>query len=104
MSRLRKVVCRALRAHWNPSDRGCPHPQQSPRLRPSHVFPGVLLLLALARSLSAQTAPMDFGDAPAPYPTSLSADGARHSYVQGIFLGAGVTVEPDGQPSPDAGL
>src|SRR3954463_5193270 len=55
--------------------------------------------VAAADPLAAQS---DFGDAPAPYPTLLSADGARHSVVQGMFLGAGVTADPDGQPDPNA--
>src|SRR2546423_4154650 len=41
---------------------------------------------------------VDFGDAPAAYPTLLSADGARHRIVPGIHLGKGVSFEPDGQP------
>lgn len=45
----------------------------------------------------------DFGDAPdAEYPTLLASDGARHVVVAGVFLGAGVDAELDGQPSPDA--
>src|SRR5258705_13739216 len=44
----------------------------------------------------------DFGDAPAPYPTLFSADGARHLIVQGIYLGAGVSAEADGQPDRNA--
>ncbi len=46
--------------------------------------------------------PMDFGDAPVPYPTRFVDDGARHG-DQGVFLGATVdALEPDGLPSPDA--
>jgi len=49
----------------------------------------------------------DFGDAPKDtdqyhYPTLLNDDGARHYFVPGIFLGAFVDVEPDGQPVPGA--
>ena len=41
----------------------------------------------------------DFGDAPDPtYPTLLANDGARHILGSGIFLGAGVDAEADGQP------
>ena len=46
----------------------------------------------------------DFGDAPAPYPTLLSEDGARHVIVPGVYLGAGISFEPDGQPDPSASL
>lgn len=46
---------------------------------------------------------LDFGDAPdAAYRTTLALDGARHVVVPGVFLGAGVDAEPDGQPSLDA--
>jgi hypothetical protein len=41
---------------------------------------------------------LDFGDAPAPYPTTLADDGARHTIVPGIYLGNGVDDELDGQP------
>ncbi|PYJ07093.1 MAG: hypothetical protein DME25_04625, partial [Verrucomicrobia bacterium] len=44
----------------------------------------------------------DFGDAPAPYPTLLADNGARHVIVPGVYLGAGVDCEADGQPSGDA--
>ena len=43
----------------------------------------------------------DFGDAPAPYPTLLADDGARHR-IGGPHLGAIVDGEPDGQPSANA--
>jgi len=47
---------------------------------------------------------LDFGDAPDPvggllYPTRLANNGARHTVVATMFLGAGVDVEPDGQPN-----
>ncbi|HEY0456556.1 MAG TPA: immunoglobulin domain-containing protein, partial [Verrucomicrobiae bacterium] len=45
---------------------------------------------------------MDFGDAPLPYPTMLTNDGARHIIVPGVYLGHGVSYEPDGQPDPQA--
>lgn len=38
---------------------------------------------------------MDFGDAPAPYPSSLAANGARHRLAPGIWLGTGVDFEPE---------
>ena len=40
----------------------------------------------------------DFGDAPAPYPTLLSQNGAFH-YLGGPTLGTLRDVEADGQPS-----
>lgn len=45
----------------------------------------------------------DFGDAPDGmgtklFPTFLNSNGARHTIVPGIYLGASVDAEPDGQP------
>jgi uncharacterized repeat protein (TIGR01451 family) len=42
----------------------------------------------------------DFGDAPAPYPTTLAADGPRHRAFSGLFLGARIDPDDDGQPTP----
>lgn len=48
----------------------------------------------------------DFGDAPAPYPVALADDGPSHGDDSGtvgsLFLGSGVTLEPDGTPSTGA--
>lgn len=46
--------------------------------------------------------PFDFGDAPAPYPTLLKDNGARHAYVRDHNLGQRIDLEPDGQPSAAA--
>jgi hypothetical protein len=43
----------------------------------------------------------DYGDAPAPYPTSLADDGARH-LAEGPILGADRDGEPNGQPTASA--
>lgn len=45
---------------------------------------------------------MDFGDAPAPFPTLFADNGARHLIVPGFFLGTTVDFEPDGQTSDGA--
>ena len=49
---------------------------------------------------------IDWGDAPAPYPTTLADNGARHAIVPvGPYLGSALDVpdsEADGQPSPGA--
>ncbi|MEX1312140.1 MAG: DUF11 domain-containing protein, partial [Candidatus Sulfomarinibacteraceae bacterium] len=46
---------------------------------------------------------LDFGDAPDPtYPTLAASDGARHIISGGLFLGASVDHEADGQPTPGA--
>jgi hypothetical protein len=45
----------------------------------------------------------DFGDAPDPtYPTLLANDGARHTIVPNVHLGAGIDAEADGQPNASA--
>ncbi|QDU56689.1 FG-GAP-like repeat-containing protein [Aeoliella mucimassa] len=65
-------------------------------------------LTALRRQLgfeqleSRQLLAADFGDAPAPYPTLLADDGARHitdNSSTTLYLGAGVDSEVDGSPS-----
>src|SRR6185503_16222174 len=45
---------------------------------------------------------LDFGDAPAPYPTLQSAGGAYHVVTSGIYLGDGIDFELDGYPEPFA--
>ncbi len=43
--------------------------------------------------------PLDYGDAPSPYPTLLSGDGPRHEIDTPLFLGASIDGELNGQPS-----
>ena len=43
----------------------------------------------------------DFGDAPAPYPTLLEDNGARH-VISEVYMGISVDAEADGQPGVDA--
>lgn len=62
----------------------------------------LLLSFALSRAGHAQTAALDFGDAPAPYPTLAADDGARHIINAKVFLGRLVDADKDGQPSADA--
>ena len=45
---------------------------------------------------------LDFGDAPAPYPTALADNGARHLLGGDVYLGACVDSELDGQPTAGA--
>ena len=45
---------------------------------------------------------VDFGDAPAPYPTFLANNGARHTIFQGAFMGAQIDAEADGLPNANA--
>ena len=44
----------------------------------------------------------DYGDAPAPYPTLLADNGARHFVVAGFHLGSNINADADGQPHPTA--
>jgi hypothetical protein len=50
-----------------------------------------------------QDAPLDYGDAAAPFPTLREDDGARHTVVPGIFLGSQIDDELDGQPEAGDG-
>ncbi|HJN11945.1 MAG TPA: pre-peptidase C-terminal domain-containing protein [Pirellulaceae bacterium] len=45
---------------------------------------------------------LDYGDAPDIYGTSEAANGARHQIQGDFFLGNGVDIDFNGQPSPDA--
>jgi hypothetical protein len=46
---------------------------------------------------------LDWGDCPdPPYPTLAASNGANHVIVPGMFLGASVDAEANGQPSADA--
>ena len=48
-------------------------------------------------------AELDFGDAPdPPFPTLRASNGARHVIFGGVFMGARVDAEQDGQPDPNA--
>lgn len=63
-----------------------------------HEYQGTTLDLAFVIT----TSKLDFGDAPSPYPTTLVSNGARHTIIQGMFLGKRIDNENDGQPSADA--
>src|ERR1041385_9188900 len=86
-----------------------PKPIPLPRMRWRRTPPPVLsaqLVLAIlcflaTTALFAQViAPvLDYGDAPAPYPTKLADDGARHTVSSRIFLGKAIDAELDGFPS-----
>ena len=45
---------------------------------------------------------LDYGDAPSPYPTLLSQNGARHTVKSSLYLGAGISKDSDGKPSASA--
>jgi uncharacterized repeat protein (TIGR01451 family) len=67
-----------------------PTPNQVSASDPSHYF--------------GQDQIVDFGDAADPsYPTTLASNGARHLLGSGVYLGACVDSELDGQPSAGAG-
>lgn len=59
------------------------------------------VLVFLGASLGNALAQQDFGDAPAPYPTLLRDDGARHTAIRSQ-LGFLRDTEADGQPHPNA--
>ncbi|MEQ1827722.1 MAG: Ig-like domain-containing protein [Pirellula sp.] len=44
----------------------------------------------------------DFGDAPAPYPTTRAANGAAHGATPGLRLGTNWDSDGDGRPTPNA--
>ncbi|MFC1759219.1 FG-GAP-like repeat-containing protein [Planctomycetota bacterium] len=45
--------------------------------------------------------PFDFGDAPSPYPTLGSSNGAKHT-ISSLTLGASIDIDADGQPTSNA--
>jgi len=49
-----------------------------------------------------RTLDLDYGDAPAAYPTTLAANGARHLLGSAVYLGACADAEIDGQPTTGA--
>jgi GEVED domain len=59
-----------------------------------------LLLVTAALAANGQSR-LDFGDAPLPYPTLRTNDGARHR-VGSLYFGASIDHEPDGRPSSGA--
>jgi hypothetical protein len=85
-------------------------PYQGPwyelRYPPGHPLAGQSIDLAFAL-MSGSTNPtpeeptMDYGDAPAPYPTTFAQNGARHK-VTGFYLGNAIDGEADGQPDANA--
>ena len=59
--------------------------------------------MVVAVTAMAQTAGgVDYGDAPAPYPTLKQANGASHVIKPPVFLGKTVDAETDGQPGVNA--
>lgn len=68
--------------------------------RPGPLLTAVLFFaLAAAGTALAQTIPIDFGDAPPPYPTLQANGGASHTIQAAVFLGAAIDGEANGQPS-----
>lgn len=52
-------------------------------------------------TINVMSANLDFGDAPAAYPVTLTQDGARHS-VGSLRLGSAIDIDADGEPTADA--
>ncbi len=71
----------------------------------NHPFEGRSVDLSFVITTAA-TNLFDFGDAVdtglADYPTLLAQNGARHTIVQGVYLGHAIDNEPDGQPDVTA--
>ena len=59
---------------------------------------GIINLGAYGNTEQASESPLDFADAPSPYPTLLASDGARH-VATGPTLGSARDSEADGQPT-----
>ncbi|MBN1827482.1 MAG: T9SS type A sorting domain-containing protein [Candidatus Eisenbacteria bacterium] len=69
---------------------------------PMHEMAGQSIDLAFAITTTTEEE-LDWGDAPDPnYPTYAASNGANHVIVPGVFLGAGVDPETDGQPDATA--
>lgn len=67
----------------------------------NHQFSGQSIDLAFVVNGDQQQE--DWGDAPDPtYPTLAANNGARHTILAGMYLGAGVDAEANGQPSVGA--
>ncbi len=66
------------------------------------LLPLLMLLITCATSEAQSPTLLDWGDAPAPYPTLQNGGGARHQIVSGFTLGASVDAESGGQPSANA--
>src|SRR2546421_109171 len=74
-------------------------------MKPSLLSSSIALLLLAGPGTAmgqSQIQQFDYGDAPAPYPTTLSNNGARHRIIAGLSLGSRIDAESDGKPSADA--
>ncbi len=70
---------------------------------PDHPVAGESIDLAFAITGEPVEAELDWGDAPDPtYPTLAASTGANHVIVPGIFLGAAIDAELNGQPDGTA--
>ncbi len=68
-----------------------------------HLYEGQSIDLAFVITTTEEQDEFDWGDAPDPsYPTYAASNGANHLIVAGMFMGAGVDGEADGQPDPNA--
>ncbi|MBP7937104.1 MAG: hypothetical protein KA354_20865 [Phycisphaerae bacterium] len=95
------------RRHWN--DDACWLDNSGPaimwrELRYGDGHPMAPDSIDLAFAVTGMAGPdvFDFGDAPAPYPTLLAANGARHVASQALMLGKLIDVEGNGLPNPTA--
>ncbi|MBI4579424.1 MAG: hypothetical protein HY718_06955 [Planctomycetes bacterium] len=92
-------------AVWGQGVEPYPGPWGELRYPPGHrLYPQSLdLAFAIDGDLPCQEPERDWGDAPDPtYPTLAASAGANHVIVPGMFLGATIDAETDGQPNADA--
>ena len=95
--------------HWNDDavfgvgEEPYPGPWAELIYPPQHELAGHSIDLAFALTGPEQQEAFDWGDAPDPtYPTLMATNGANHLIVPGVFMGASIDSEPDGQPDAAA--
>ena len=72
-------------------------------LRSRHMRETTDAFAAVISSATSPTEDLDWGDAPDPsYPTLSANNGASHVIVDGMYLGAAIDKESDGQPNASA--
>jgi hypothetical protein len=89
-------------AVWGQGQEPYTGPWYELRYPPGHEWYGQSIDLAFVITTSVQSG-RDWGDAPDPaYPTYATSNGANHAIVPGVFMGASIDGEPDGQPDATA--
>ncbi|MGD8454113.1 MAG: GEVED domain-containing protein [Phycisphaerae bacterium] len=89
-------------AVWGQGIEPYPGPWEELRYPPGHEMHPFAIDLAFV-VVTEGGEELDWGDAPDPtYPTLAASNGANHAIAPGVFLGAAIDSEPDGQPHPNA--